>query len=559
MNANENRGNERMKQNQHILSNIPGSISISVFFGISKCNDNPCPRFILLLRCHPMDVALISPYSDIAALGIRGISSVLKQAGHAVRLIFLPYQFPEIEYRRDFMNRYSDRILDQVTELCRGAGLIGVSLMTNYFEQVATLTQHLKDRLAVPVIWGGIHATICPEQCLEYADLVCVGEGEQAILDVTAALESHAPLHPIPNIWLKSNGAILSNPPRPMIEHLDTLPYFDYQMENHHVLDQETEAILPMDRELLRRYLTKVAPTKARAALFYQTIASRGCPHHCTYCCWDALRKTYRTQPTIRRRSIDHLMGELESILAEMPWFREITFSDDSFLAMPMDDIVNFAARYKKICGRPFQCLAEPRTITRQRLDPMVDAGLANIQIGVQTGSERIKELYRRTHTNQRIIEMATLLREYIPRIRPPIYDFILDNPWETLSDKMETLQLLLKFPPPFFLQIFRLTFFPGTELFDRAKTDGLIREDIREIYRQQYNERDINYINLLFSLFSRPVPRSILNGLCSMPAIRLFHRPSVNTALRAMYQIYRKSLLRHRPVPPSPRSSGGH
>ena len=75
-----------------------------------------------------MDVVLISPYSDISALGLRMVSAVLKRAGHHVRMVFLPYQFPEIEYRRDFMCRYSDAVLDQVTGLCRGAGLIGISL-----------------------------------------------------------------------------------------------------------------------------------------------------------------------------------------------------------------------------------------------------------------------------------------------------------------------------------------------------------------------------------------------------------------------------------------------
>lgn len=495
-----------------------------------------------------MDVVLISPYSDIAALGIRGISAVLKKAGHHTRLIFLPYQFPEIEHRRDFMCRYSSAVLDQVTGLCEGAGLIGISLMTNYFEQAATLSQHLRERLSIPVIWGGIHPTISPEQCLDFCDMVCVGEGEYAMLDVVNAIENHEEVASIPNIVTRKNGGVLRQPPRPILEDLDALPYFDYDMDDHHVLDQNTERIVSLDAQLLQKYLTKQAPTKGRAALFYQTIASRGCPHNCTYCCWHALKKIYGVKTNIRRRSVGHIIGELEIILDRMPWFREITFSDDSFLDAPVDEIGHMASEYKRVAQkRPFQCLAEPRTITRGRMDPLVDAGLANIQIGIQTGSERIKEMYRRTHTNQKIIEMATLLREYIPRIRPPIYDFILDNPWETLQDKYETLQLLLKMPPPFYLQIFRLTFFPGTGLFEKARESGLISDDIREIYSQQYNERDINYINLLFSAFSRPVPRVMMKALCSRTAIGIFHNSPVNAILRRLHQVYRKQMLNRR------------
>ncbi|MBN1296838.1 B12-binding domain-containing radical SAM protein [bacterium] len=495
-----------------------------------------------------MDVVLISPYSDIAALGVRGISAVLKEAGHHTRLIFLPYQFPEIEYRRDFMITYSDTILDQVTCLCRGAGIIGISLMTNYFEQAATLSTHLRQTLGIPLIWGGIHPTISPEHCLDYCDYVCVGEGELVMRDVVTALETNGDITAIANITSRHNDHIVSNPPRPMIENLDSLPYFDYDMDDHHVLDQDTERIVPLDPELLRKYLTKKAPTKGRAALFYQTIASRGCPHNCTYCCWHALKRIYDVKTNIRRRSVNHIIGELEMILDRMPWFKEITFSDDSFLDAPVAEIEHMATEYKRVAHqRPFQCLAEPRTITRSRMDPLVDAGLANIQIGIQSGSERIKEMYRRTHSNQRIIEMGLLLKEYIPRIRPPIYDFILDNPWETIQDKYETLQLLLKIPPPFYLQIFRLTFFPGTGLFEKAREEGLIGNDIREIYSQQYNERDITYINLLFSAFSRPVPRSIMALACSKPAIGLFHNRPVNAVLKMVHGMYRRQMLNQR------------
>ncbi|MCD4654213.1 B12-binding domain-containing radical SAM protein [bacterium] len=495
-----------------------------------------------------MDVVLISPYSDIAALGLRGISAVLKNAGHNVRMIFLPYQFPEIEHRRDFMITYSQTILDQVTELCRGAGIIGFSLMTNYFEQAATLTEHLRNALSIPVIWGGIHPTISPEHCLEFCDYVCVGEGEYAMLDVVNCLENGGEITSIANITGKINGKIVAQPPRPIIEDLDSLPYFDYDMDDHHVLDQDTDKIVPLDFELLRKYLTKKAPTKGRAALFYQTIASRGCPHNCTYCCWSALKQIYGIKTNIRRRSVGHIIGELEMILEKMPWFKEITFSDDSFLDAPSAVVEHMASEYKRVAGnRPFQCLAEPRTITRSRMDPLVDAGLANIQIGIQSGSERIKKMYNRTHTNKRIIEMAVLLKEYIPRIRPPIYDFILDNPWETVQDKYDTLQLLLKMPGPYYLQIFRLTFFPGTGLFEKAQQDGLIGDDIREIYSQQYNEREINYINLLYSLFSRPVPRGLMKGLCSKTAINMFHNPPVNSVLRGLHGVYRKQMLNQR------------
>jgi len=492
-----------------------------------------------------MEVVLISPYSDISAMSLRSISAVLKRAGHKTRLIFLPYQFPEIEQRADFITCYSDKILDQVTELCRGAGLIGVSLMTNYFEQVASMTDHLKEKLGIPIIWGGIHPTIAPDQCLDCAEMICVGEGEGAVVDLVDRMENGRDILDTPSIWFKKDGKIIRNAPRPVVHDLNSLPFQDYDMDDDHVLDQETEVISPLNPDLLRAYLTRSAPTKGRAALFYQTLASRGCPHNCSYCCWDALQRIYPERQRIRRRSVDNIIEELEIILERMPWFQEITFSDDSFLDASSAELAEFSTRYKKVANRPFQCLAEPRTITRKRMDPLVDAGLANIQIGIQSGSRRVQEIYQRNQTNERVIKMAELLKEYIPRIRPPIYDFILDNPWETLEDKYMTFQLLLKLPQPYFIQIFSLTFFPGTGLFDRAVAEGLIKDHIRDVYRQQYNTRDINYVNLMFSFFPRPFPRSLLKIMCSRAALKTFQRPLVSNVLDKMYAAYRERMLR--------------
>jgi len=194
---------------------------------------------------------------------------------------------------------------------------------------------------------------------------------------------------------------------------------------------------------------------------------------------------------------------------------------------------------YKSEVGLPFQCLAEPRTVTPEKMAVFVDAGMANIQIGVQTGSGRIKKMYGRPQTNEEIVSMGALIKRYLDRIRPPIYDFILDNPWETVEDKIETLQLLLQIPRPYFLQLFSLVFFPGTVLYERAKKEGLIRNERLEIYDQQYNRRRITYVNLLFSLFSRPVPTVILKFMCQPALVRSLEKPIVTRLLGVAYYLF--------------------
>ncbi|MFC1852014.1 B12-binding domain-containing radical SAM protein [candidate division CSSED10-310 bacterium] len=486
-----------------------------------------------------MKILLISPYSDISTLGLRIISAYLKRAGHSTRMIFLPYLYPEIESMVDFQHRYTPEILNSVSELAQDVQLIGITVMTNYFTMVEDLTHHLKRTTGVPVIWGGVHPSIRPEECLHIADFVCVSEGEATIVELADRLAADEAIDDIPNLWLKRNGELIRNPARSVIEDLDSLPYPDYDFNDQFVLDWQTEELKKLDKELLHQFLTRERPTKARAALFYQTIASRGCPYGCTFCCWNVLRRKHKLPRTIRRRSNQHLIGELKWVRQELPYIREITFSDDSFFAATLDEARQFRDLYKAEINLPFQCLAEPRTITREKMEIFVDAGMANIQIGIQTGSPSVKKMYGRPQKNKEIIAMGELLHEFLPRIRPPIYDFILDNPWETVDDKIETLSLLTRLPRPYFLQLFSLVFYPGTALYDRAMKEGLIINEREEIYNQQYNTRKINYVNLLFSLFSRNVPTSLLRYLSKSDVVKTLNKPSINALLRVLYKIF--------------------
>ncbi|MHC4216438.1 MAG: cobalamin-dependent protein, partial [Planctomycetota bacterium] len=127
-----------------------------------------------------MKITLISPYATISAFGLRSISACLKGEGHDVKLIFLP---------KKSATGYEEETLNELTPLVQGSHLIGISLMTNYFDNVIQLTQKLKQIGDTPIIWGGIHATIRPEECLNMADMVCLGEGEESILELTRKMQ----------------------------------------------------------------------------------------------------------------------------------------------------------------------------------------------------------------------------------------------------------------------------------------------------------------------------------------------------------------------------------
>ncbi|MGA2687136.1 MAG: cobalamin B12-binding domain-containing protein [Candidatus Korobacteraceae bacterium] len=113
----------------------------------------------------------------IFAYGLRILSACLKHIGCRVQLVFLPRILGEI---------YPDRVLDQIVQLSAGSALIGISVMSDDFENAVRITQRLKRSLLTPVIWGGMHPTLQPKECLEHADIVCIGEGEETLVESRA-------------------------------------------------------------------------------------------------------------------------------------------------------------------------------------------------------------------------------------------------------------------------------------------------------------------------------------------------------------------------------------
>ena len=128
-----------------------------------------------------MRISLLSIFPDIQSYGIRSISACLKKEGHNVDLIFLPKPFTE---------KYENKTMDDLVKLTKGSDLIGITLMSNFWDNAIQITNKIKENYPTPVIWGGTHPTIRPEECLDHADMVCVGEGEETLIELTRKIQN---------------------------------------------------------------------------------------------------------------------------------------------------------------------------------------------------------------------------------------------------------------------------------------------------------------------------------------------------------------------------------
>ncbi len=486
-----------------------------------------------------MKVTFLAPTPlDLSAFGVRALTAFLKQNGIEVQTIFLPGGVERYRYGKDFRYEYSQNILDEIIDLCKEADLIGISLMSNYFERAVQLSAAVKSALKTPVIWGGIHPTVMPEDSLKYCDMVCLSEGEYALLELVRKMENGQDISNVNNIWLKKDNRIIPNPLRPLEQNLDVFPFYDFSLDNHFVYDFTQNHISPMTHELLKMSFLLEPHTEGtfdisyKRTRSYKTMTTRGCPHRCAFCAERTLSLLHKGEKYLRKKSVNHVINELLWVKKELPFVESIFLFDDTFLSRTTAEINDFASEYKQKIGLPFHIQASPLTLSQEKMEKLMDAGLVFVEMGIQTASEKGKELYNRHVSNEKVLSAARILSKYQGKIYPPCYHVILDNPWETTEDVMETLDLVLKIPAPFWLKRASLVCFPGTELFTKARKDGILKTEddiIDQIYRKHLHQPKGSYVNFLMYLagFSK-FPRKIIQFLAKPAFFKQFDTPAL-------------------------------
>ena len=485
-----------------------------------------------------MKVTLISPFPDITSFGLRTISAYLKKFGHTTQMVFLPDPYGDSPVYG--VDRYEDRVFDELIQLCDGSDLIGITLMTNFFDGAVQITKNLKRGIDIPLIWGGVHPTIRPAECLKYADMVCIGDGEDAILELADKIQSGEDISDIKNIWIRADREIIENPLRPLHKDLDVYPAPDYSFDDHKIL--LNSHIETLSFELTKQFLKRGTVSMYLKKIGYQTMTGRGCPHKCTYCINDTIKDLYKGQCYLRWRSATHVMEELIWVKKNLPQVGYIWISDDAFFARSEKSLEEFCSLYKEKIGLPFTCLASPLTITEKKMEMLIDAGLIYIQMGIESGSARIQKMFNRKRmSNERIMKAVKIINTYKGRMYPPSYDFILDNPYETDHDKIETLRLVSEIPKPFHLQPFSLVLSPGTKLYDMAKEDGYIENEKQEVYTKTWSMKKDSYFNMLMILAKDGhFPSPLMRFFISKHVVKLLNSKPMKPIL-----IYTSNFLR--------------
>jgi radical SAM superfamily enzyme YgiQ (UPF0313 family) len=390
------------------------------------------------------DINIDPHYPGTVYLGIGYLSSALKKAGHDTELLHIKRPISD------------DKFIDKIRE--KRPDLLAFTSTTNTALFIKQWAKAIKRLPHITTIYGGVHASLLPEDCiaLDGIDMLCIGEGEDAIIDVSQKIANgDHDLSDIPNIWFKKNGNIHRNRPRPLLQDLDRLSFPDrdiYDYENTGEAKERT----------------------------YRMLATRGCPYICTYCFNKAYKDIYKNTSSenssyVRFRSPENVIEELELALKKYSNVIDRFHFIDDILPLKKDWFGELVKLYKKHIGVPYIAHARPNLIDEDTMRLLKESNCIQLQMGIESGDDYIRNsIMKRNITKKEIIEAFRLAKKY--RIRAYSYN-IFGLPHENKQRIMETVKLngLVD------VDANKATFFypyPGTELMELCQREGLLEKD---------------------------------------------------------------------------------
>jgi radical SAM superfamily enzyme YgiQ (UPF0313 family) len=377
-------------------------------------------------------------------IGLKSIHSALLAENHQSYFLTIPSR------------HYNEDVIPELTAFITriDPDIIGCSLYTNEFNQIKYFTSVLRKKFHhIPIIWGGVHPTTHPESCFPYADYVCMGEGERTILKIAQCIDKGESFENTRNLAYKKSDKLIMNPLYPAIEKLEDFPFPEFLPPYAYIFYKRQIQILD------KFNYAKFARYRGRVL---HALSSRGCPFKCSYCCNSVYQKIYGKKP--RTRTVENLIQGLHTEIRKHKEIKFIFFYDENFLAHDSSYLKKFCDMYREKISKPFTIMSSPVYIDEKKIQLLKNAGLMFVQVGLQTGSDRIaKHIYKRNASRSDFIRAVTVLKAY--NISTSV-DVILDNPFENESDTILTISTLAKVPKPFNAIFFSLTFFHGTDIF---------------------------------------------------------------------------------------------
>ncbi|PIE51095.1 hypothetical protein CSA37_01560 [Candidatus Fermentibacteria bacterium] len=391
-----------------------------------------------------MKAALVYPrykwfeYNGLAEpLGVLHLVSALREAGH--QPVYVDYSPCEN--------------IDELDHLVEGCGLVAVAISAAAkLERATVVTAHLRT-VAPDALFtvGGAYPSIFPKKALEAtgADAALLGESEEVIVELADAIEAGQDYSKIRNLVVRNDdGSFIHNPRRPVPHDLNVLPF-----PARDVVDYDW-------------YL-------ANGMAEFGMVTTRGCPFKCIYC-KPSTDKIYGGG--IRFRSAENVVEEIKELAAlRKTDFLRIFFKDDTITMHP----VRWFRKYRDLLREyeisvEWHCNSRVDTVTRDKIRVMKESGCHCISFGVESGSQKILDFYKKGTTPEQAIDAFGWCHEFDVEATA---NLMIGFPMETDDDLRQTYELLKKIKPDDIIVYFS-TAIPGRYIHDWARENGYLKNE---------------------------------------------------------------------------------
>ena len=371
------------------------------------------------------------------------LSAVLKKAGHNVELFDTTYYKPDTGTDSDGTK------IERLNVLPFGAGgftpkiktdwrddfnkqvhffnpdLIAMSCTEDMWELGLEMLEEVDSYInenQTPVLVGGVFPTFAPHIAIGHrlVNLVCVGEGENAMRTLCERIEKGESYNDVTNLWvMDKQGAISKNSMSDPVD-VNAVPMMDID------LFEEQRLYRPMTGKWY-----KMLPV--------ETI--RGCPYKCTYCNSPNQIEIYDTlidADYFRKKRIELVYKELkhfkDNVGVEYNYFWA-----DTFLAISDKEFDEFCEMYSDI-KLPFWMQTRPETLTDYKVRRLADVGLHRFSVGIEHGDHDFrKKILKRSWKNEAIIESLKIPHRHGVQFT---CNNIVGFPTETRDLAMKTIEL---------------------------------------------------------------------------------------------------------------------
>lgn len=349
----------------------------------------------------------------------------------------------------DYLNALEDSAMPiwqevKATILDAQPDVIGITAKSQNFASaciVAKIAKQINEKTTVVI--GGPHPSMVKAKVLDCKDIDIgvIGEGERTIVELLNAINSKKKLNDINGIVFRDGTRIIETDRRELIDNLDSLPFPAKNAP-----------------EVLRDY------EKYPLLAFRNIFATRGCPNNCFFC---GSRNIWTRK--VRFRSVENVIEEIQSL--KKLGLKFINFDDDTF-GVNKTYIRKLCSAMIEYCpGIKWKCEIHVRLVDDEIISLMKRAGCHSIQIGIESGNNRILKEMRKNITIEEAYTACSTIRKYGIELYA---FFIVGFPQETEGTLADTVKAMKKIDCSV-LTYSIFTPYPGTEAFEFCKEKGVI------------------------------------------------------------------------------------